>query len=131
MEHPAVDHGIERAGVAGQLGGVTHCELDIDSGVAGSPFGGGQRGGRDVQPGHLVAVPGEVDRVVTEPAPDVEHVAVHPAAGVPADDIVLGRFGVPRRCRDRREALAGAFATVERVEIYTWHAGQLRRRVGG
>lgn len=27
--------------------------------------------------------------------------------------------------------LAGAFATVERVEIYTWHAGQLRRRVGG
>ncbi len=60
---------------------------------------------------------GEVDRVVTEPAPDAA------PAGVPADIIVLALVshgGV--RSVGRFPKLS---ATVERVETYTWHAGQL------
>src|SRR6202008_1802179 len=56
VEQTDVDQGVERVGVAVELGGVGHRELHVDSGVLGPPLGGDQGGGRDVQPGHRVTV---------------------------------------------------------------------------
>src|ERR1700742_5349185 len=65
-----------------------------------------------------MTVLGQVDGVVAEPAADVvEDVAVDPAAGLPRDDTLTGRLGVPWWCGHRRYACARAFATVKRIEI--------------
>jgi hypothetical protein len=45
VEQAAVDHGVERVGVAVELRGVSHREGYVDSSVAGPLLGGGQGGG--------------------------------------------------------------------------------------
>src|SRR6478752_6827381 len=102
VEQAAVDHGVERVGVAVELGGVGHRERDVDSGVAGPLLGGGQGGGGDVQPGYRVTAFGQVDGVVAEPAADIEDVAVDPAASLPPDDTLAGRLVIPRWFCNRR-----------------------------
>jgi hypothetical protein len=64
-----------------------------------------------------VTVLGKVDGVVAEPAADIENVAVDPAAGLPPDDTLAGRLGIPRWYGHRRYAFARAFPTVKGIEI--------------
>ena len=70
---------------------------------------------------------GQVDGVVAEAAADVEHLAVDQPGILPADDILLGSLGIPRRRGDRRHTLGGALTPVEGIEIELGNLGGRRR----
>lgn len=71
----------------------------------------------DVYPGHREALLCQVDGVVSEPAPDIEHRALDQSLRAPPDHVLLGRLGVPRNRGRRRHAVGRGLTAVERIEI--------------
>src|SRR5581483_3677897 len=119
----AVEDAVETALETGQAGGVGHGELDVDAALPG-PLPGLLDGGlRGVDPGDLVALAGEVDGVLAQPAAHVEDGAAEPPGLLGFDHHRLRGGDVPGNAReihplDELPALVqGVEVHVVRVEI--------------
>ena len=112
----AVDHGVEPPVVAGEVGGVGDSEAHRYSGL-GRPAAGLLDGGRGtIEAGHRVSARGQEDRVVTQPAADVEHLAGDAAERLEFHQLGLRLMNIPRDLRRFGTSVIGGLSAVEPVE---------------
>jgi len=101
--HAAVDHGVERVGVAVELGRVGHRELRVDFGVLGPSLGGALNGalrlgsGRADERKHEFVSLLHQDGVTVLLGTDTQQPFVAPGVALHREFDAFDRAGIPRR----------------------------------